>query len=132
MNWKTRIQNPSYTRPEMAVALELSHRHIRFEWQAPIPINHPTNPKIQYFIADFRFNSLIVEVDGPHHLKREAKDQLRDQLLREEGYQVLRLPAEMCLKKPAEAVDRIEECLSELTAKASLAKARKILWWEHS
>lgn len=113
MSWRSRMRNPSYTHPEMALALELNSQHIRFEWQAPIPINHPTNPKIQCFIVDFRFHNLIVEVDGPHHLKREGKDQLRDQLLGKEGYQILRLPAELCLKKPDEAVDHVERCLKE-------------------
>lgn len=113
MSWRSRMRNPSYTHPEMALALELNRRHIRFEWQAPIPISHPTNAKIQCFIVDFRFDSLVVEVDGPHHFKREGKDQLRDQLLREEGYQILRLPAELCLKKPDEAVNRVERCLRE-------------------
>ncbi|HEY8945502.1 MAG TPA: DUF559 domain-containing protein [Polyangiaceae bacterium] len=65
------------------------------------------------FIADFLAPGpwLIVEVDGEYHARRRSADARRDRLLSRLGYRVLRLPAELVLKNPEQAVARIREAL---------------------
>jgi very-short-patch-repair endonuclease len=56
-----------------------------------------------YFIADFYCHEkkLIVEIDGPIHLKKEqiAYDQIRESILYEMGYKVIRFTNEEVLNK---------------------------------
>jgi very-short-patch-repair endonuclease len=67
------------------------------------------------FIVDFLCfdRRLIVEVDGPTHDSAEqiAKDRERDARLREQGFQVLRLPNELVIASIELAVARIRAAL---------------------
>jgi very-short-patch-repair endonuclease len=67
------------------------------------------------FIVDFVCfgRRLIVEVDGPSHegAEKQAKDRERDALLREQGFQVLRLPNELVIASIELAVARIRAAL---------------------
>jgi very-short-patch-repair endonuclease len=58
------------------------------------------------YIADFLAPAakVIVEVDGGYHARRERADARRDEKLRRAGYRVVRVPAELVLHAPAEAV----------------------------
>jgi len=72
---------------------------------------------IGIYIADFVAPGarLIVEVDdSTHELKRTA-DGRRDHNLARLGYRVLRLPAELVRRNPAEAAARILAALSVAT-----------------
>ena len=66
------------------------------------------------FIVDFVAPAarLAVEVDGGYHARRRTADARRDRVLARLGYRVLRLDAELVLKRPDEAVARIRETLS--------------------
>jgi len=68
------------------------------------------------FIVDFvSFDRrLIVEIDGPTHESAEqrTKDHERDAWLREQGFQVLRLPNELVIASTELAVARICAALS--------------------
>ena len=63
------------------------------------------------FIIDFVCfeKRLVVEVDGPSHAadEQQAKDNERDAWLREQGFQILRLPNELVIASTAIAVERI-------------------------
>jgi very-short-patch-repair endonuclease len=65
------------------------------------------------YIVDFLAPEakLVVEVDGSCHAGRARQDARRDAELRELGYRVLRLPAELVMRELAEAVARIEAAL---------------------
>ena len=67
------------------------------------------------YIADFvaARARLVVEVDGGYHARRRSADARRDRKLARLGYSVLRLDAELVLKKPEEAVARIRVALAE-------------------
>ena len=67
------------------------------------------------YIADFLAARarLVVEVDGAYHARRRSADARRDRTLAKLGYRVLRLDAELVLKKPQEAVARIRAALAE-------------------
>lgn len=54
---------------------------------------------------------LVVEVDGPQHARRRARDARRDR--RRLGYRVLRLEAELVMKNLPLAVGRVLEALGE-------------------
>jgi very-short-patch-repair endonuclease len=58
------------------------------------------------FIVDFLAPSLkvVVEVDGCAHEHRRHWDAWRDEKLRRLGYRVLRIEAELVMRKPAAAV----------------------------
>ena len=65
------------------------------------------------FIVDFLApqQRLVVEVDGAYHARRVRADARRDAQLARLGYRVLRLDAELVLRRPHEAVARIREAL---------------------
>ncbi len=65
------------------------------------------------FIADFAIPSrrLVIEVDGPCHARRGARDVRKDRALARLGWRVLRLDAELVLSAPEEALRRVREAL---------------------
>jgi very-short-patch-repair endonuclease len=60
-------------------------------------------------VADFPAPevSLVVEIDGPYHSRRQLADARRDEWLRRAGYRVLRLEAELVEHELPVAVERI-------------------------
>lgn len=66
------------------------------------------------FIADFLAPRalLIVEVDGDSHRGRERADARRVRKLARLGYRVLRLPAELVLREPAQALALLSAALA--------------------
>jgi very-short-patch-repair endonuclease len=66
------------------------------------------------YIADFFApGKLVVEVDGPIHRSRAVSDARRDRVLRRLGYRVLRLDAELVMKRLPEAIERIRVALRD-------------------
>ena len=65
------------------------------------------------FIVDFVALKarLVVEVDGPYHLRKRAADARRDRKLARLGYRVLRLEAELVVSELQVAVGRIRRAL---------------------
>ena len=95
------------TAPERALWAELSGSRlgVGFRRQAVVA------GCIVDFVAPSR--KLIVEVDGGYHrtaAKRRA-DARRDRRLERAGYRVLRLPAELVVRRLADAVARIRAAL---------------------
>ena len=74
------------------------------------------------FRGDFLIDEkLVVEIDGETwHGSRDAKarDAARDEVIRAEGYTVLRIPATIVFNSPTEAVRRGEEARHRLRAAA--------------
>ena len=66
------------------------------------------------YIADFvaRPARLVVEVDGSFHRGRAKADARRDRVLARLGYRVLRLPAQLVLAQPLEAVAQVRAALA--------------------
>jgi very-short-patch-repair endonuclease len=71
---------------------------LKFRRQVPI------GPYIVDFVCFER--RLVVEADGPSHQGSET-DPVRDQWLRHQGFQVLRLPNEMITLQPDTVLDEI-------------------------
>ena len=73
--------------PEEAVVWGILHgrRFHGFKFRRQVPVD-------AYF-ADFlsEEGSLIVEIDGDHHLEQMAKDDARTAVLRDHGYSIVRL-----------------------------------------
>jgi very-short-patch-repair endonuclease len=72
------------------------------------------------FVADFCCPSvkLIVEADGGIHTDeaQARRDVERDEILREAyGYRILRLPNELILNHPSEAISRIKTVLKDMS-----------------
>ena len=67
------------------------------------------------YIVDFLApkHRLVVEVDGPHHSSRRAADARRDEKLRRLGYRVLRLDAQLVMRRLPEALEQIRAALRE-------------------
>jgi very-short-patch-repair endonuclease len=65
------------------------------------------------FIVDFLASSarLVVEVDGPYHVRRALADASRDRTLARLGYRVLRLDAELVVRDMPEALISIRNAL---------------------
>jgi very-short-patch-repair endonuclease len=66
------------------------------------------------YIGDFvaRSARLVVAVDGEWHRGRAAADARRDRVLGGLGYRVLRLPAQLVLTRPQEAVALVRAALA--------------------
>ncbi|MBX3185014.1 MAG: DUF559 domain-containing protein [Polyangiaceae bacterium] len=54
---------------------------------------------------------LIVEVDGAHHQRQRAADTRRDRKLQRLGYRVLRIEAQLVMRRLPEALERVREAL---------------------
>ena len=65
------------------------------------------------FIVDFYASraKLIIEVDGGYHVEQAEADARRDGELSARGYRVLRLPEQLVVEQPAEAVALIRAAL---------------------
>jgi very-short-patch-repair endonuclease len=61
---------------------------------------------------------LVVEVDGEHHFGEEGiqHDRIRDQFLREQGYEVIRIPGFEVSKNPLAVRESIETAIDERTS----------------
>lgn len=74
------------------------------------------------FRGDFLIDEkLVVEIDGETwHGSRDtkARDAARDEIIRAQGYTVLRIPASIVFNSPTEAVRRVEEARHRLRAAA--------------
>jgi very-short-patch-repair endonuclease len=90
------------TRSERALWQELRANRLGIAFRRQVPIGGK-------YIADFLAPSirLVVEVDGGIHRQRRAADARRDRDLRRLGYGVLRLDAEVVLRKLQLAVEAI-------------------------
>ena len=118
----------------MSKAVKVVRRQIRLEAQAHGMRGAPTEPErvlwrslrrsqlgvrfrrqvvLHGSIADFfaPWARLIVEVDGPHHDKRQRQDARRDRALSAHGLRVLRLPAELVLRDTPKALQLVIEAL---------------------
>lgn len=85
----------------------LEINNIKFEYQYPIG---------PYF-ADFMVNdSLVLEIDGPHHDK--GHDDTKDKYLKKMGYKVMRVPLTILFHSPQAIIEEIrKECGSEKSIK---------------
>ncbi len=63
------------------------------------------------YVVDFFFpeTNTVVEVDGAHHRTQSVRDNLRDDVLRGNWYEVIRFPASTVMSEPAAVVARIVE-----------------------
>jgi very-short-patch-repair endonuclease len=66
------------------------------------------------YIADFLAPAVkvIVEVDGGYHARRVSADARRDEKLERARYRVVRVPAELVLRAPEEAVLLLRRALA--------------------
>jgi very-short-patch-repair endonuclease len=95
------------TESEAALWRHLSGKKLGVQFRRQVPLGGR-------FIADFVAPSerLVVEVDGASHAKRTTADARRDRALCRLGYRVLRLEAELVLREPLVAVERILAALT--------------------
>ena len=64
---------------------------------------------------------LIIEIDGEPHFTEEGKirDGLRDQFLKQLGYQILRVPGYAVIREEGDALERIHRFVKEALALVS-------------
>ena len=98
--------NPSAPEQALWVAIRSGQLGIPFRRQVPLC----------GYIADFvaAQAKLVVEVDGPCHLRRRAADARRDRKLARLGYRVLRLEAALVLMNLPAALQCVREALREV------------------
>jgi very-short-patch-repair endonuclease len=84
-------------------ALTRADLSVAFKRQVPVGL----------FIVDFLAPSvrLVVEVDGGCHSERRGADAQRDRKLRALGYRVVRVDAELVVRDPEGAVQRVRRAL---------------------
>jgi leucyl-tRNA synthetase len=98
------------TETEAILWRRISGRRLGVAFRRQVPVGGK-------YIADFLAPAgrLIVEVDDRSHELKLTADARRDRNLARLGYRVLRLPAELVRRNPAEAVARIVAALSVAT-----------------
>ncbi|WP_072806572.1 endonuclease domain-containing protein [Rhodococcoides yunnanense] len=100
---------------ERFVENELSKRG----WAAGRRLNHPFqySPIAQKYFLDIAWldDMFIVELDGHEHFSawRRARDQRRDEFLRDLGFYVLRIPNDRVLANIWQVIDEIEAALRQ-------------------
>ncbi len=69
--------------------------------------------KESYFIADFycHKSKLIIELDGPIHEQQQEYDEVREEILNQLGYKILRFKNEEILQNWQEVKTKIKEVL---------------------
>jgi len=69
--------------------------------------------KESYFIADFHCHEykLIIEIDGDIHLKQVEYDKMREEILVELGYKIIRIKNEEVLKNITVALNKLREAI---------------------
>jgi len=73
---------------------------INFKFQFPI------GPyRADFLIAGF----LVLEIDGPQHLKSGKKDDARDKYMRTMGYKIIRVPLSILCACPEAVIEEIQE-----------------------
>ncbi|MEM4576010.1 MAG: DUF559 domain-containing protein [Candidatus Nezhaarchaeales archaeon] len=100
----------AYTSGELTVIKELQLRGIKFFTQIEISFQG------RKFILDiFVPPNLVIEVDGPHHLRgiRSARDEIKDEVLRNMGLKVLRFQDSTARSQPSKVVDEILKALEK-------------------
>ena len=89
--------------------------------QMQVPV---MNYRLDFLIDD----GLIVEVDGARwHSSPEAieRDAERDKALAKKGYEILRIPAQVTLYKPEDAIKQVRQARSGWLARKAQARARR-------
>jgi len=75
--------------------------------------------KTQYvlfgYIADFYCHQarLVIEIDGPHHAKRKVYDMKRDEVMRKNGYDTIRIASSLAVLFPHVAVALIAKRIAQ-------------------
>ena len=66
-----------------------------------------------FFIADFHCHEkrLVVELDGGVHQKQEEYDKIREEILRDMGFAIIRFQNEEVLEKWDDVAQRLKEAL---------------------
>lgn len=82
------------------------------------------------YVPDFYFPAYghrIIELDGQFHNGREARDEHRDRVLKQNGFEVKRFPSHMVFSRPRELMELVAEFLKRPTTKVpkGIRKRRK-------
>ncbi|MEO5367475.1 MAG: endonuclease domain-containing protein [Magnetococcus sp. WYHC-3] len=99
-----RIIEPTNTKAESIFYEKLTEAGLKFNYQY----------KIGQYRADYFFKpDLVVELDGPVHLrvKHKEHDEKRDKYLKQKGYRTLRVPLEFLAIAPGIVVDEIRSLI---------------------
>lgn len=111
------VQNikPYLERIMNGIGLEIASAETADSMTEVVLYNHLKNSGVKFsfqreighYCVDFLIGGLIVEVDGPCHKQRVARDQIRDKYLRKMGYSIMRVPAALVTEAPEEVVRAI-------------------------
>ena len=109
---RARAMRFSPTESEALLFSAIRGRRLGVSFRRQVPIGQ--------HVVDFLAPSvrLVIEVDGDSHLDRQRADAARDRRLRQAGYTVLRLEAELIMRALPVAVARIRDALMALGVRA--------------
>lgn len=82
-------------------------KNLRFLRQYPIIFS--ISGKVNYFIADFYCHDkkTILEIDGQIHLRQKDYDQMREETLKEMGFEVIRFTNEEILNNLDKVLEKL-------------------------
>ena len=84
------------SKAEASVATILQEAGIKYKYQYPIG-----KYRVDFLLGD----SLVLEIDGPHHKKQLEYDMRRDKYIKKMGYEVLRIPIRLFALDPEYVVE---------------------------
>ena len=93
--YRSKMLRNNQTESEVTLWKVLRKRQLhnaRFLRQHPIKFTYKKNNKVNYFISDFYCHQyrLIIEVDGPIHETQVEYDTMRESILKDIGFTVIR------------------------------------------
>ena len=93
------------TKPELMLMQHLNYTDLKYEFQAIIMKG------CTFFIPDFLFGNLVVEIDGKNHLKDKqiSKDLRRTRMLKKWGYDVIRFTNLQTYTHPEDVIRMIRK-----------------------
>ena len=105
MTYRARSLRRSATPAEQALWNALRRRKLGFKFRR----QQPMGP----YVVDFFCGeaTLVIEIDGPYHIRQTGYDQRRDLWLKAGGLHVVHLTNDEVLHRQEESIDRIRQAL---------------------
>ncbi len=111
INRTTRVLRRKSTEAEEIFWLLVRNRQISDKkFLRQFPISYKLNGKRRFFVADFFCHQakLVVELDGKIHEKQKAYDKMRDNILKNLGYQIIRIKNDELIENPSGTIEKLK------------------------
>jgi very-short-patch-repair endonuclease len=89
-------------------------KFLGLRFQRQFPIKYTFDKVTSFFVADFYCHKLrlIIEIDGSIHDKSKERDKFRDLIIKQYGFNILRISDKDILCSSQDVLDKIKTCIT--------------------